>query len=129
MPPNKASAHSDRYKGILDAKAQPKQNTNRKNHIDAHFVVAVVKFVRDFAAAHPHTCIFLSVDDKAKVNGSGKPAVSWYFQNKKNVHGWAISKFLGSGFSYCIIYVCSFWVPSSSSSCKTTKIVFGDESI
>ena len=83
LPPNKASAHSDRYKGILDAKAQPKQNTNRKDHIDAHFAAAVVKFVRDFVAAHPHTCIFLSVDDKAKVNKNGKPAVSWYFQIKK----------------------------------------------
>ena len=81
--PNKTTRNADRYKGVLDTKAQPKQN--KKDHPDAHFQAATVKFVHHFVGCYSDLCIFLSVDDKSKVNGDGKPAVSRYLQNKKFV--------------------------------------------
>ena len=77
--PSKGNLASGRYKGLIGAKVECKQNSYREPHIDAHYWFARNKLRHELAIHHSKDVAMLSIDDIVKIK-VGAPAVSQYHQ-------------------------------------------------
>eukprot|EP00117_Sycon_ciliatum_P012228 scpid102493/ scgid13378/ len=67
------------YTGLVQSRVTGKDNSLQKEHVDAHFAFAQVKYVKEFCQHFEAECVQLSCDDMNKVN-VGVLAVSRYHQ-------------------------------------------------
>lgn len=76
VPPRHNTRNAQRYHSLVDVRVPGKSNKLRRDHQDAHYCFAQVRYVREFAQLFPGI-VELSCDNKNKMN-VGTLAVSRY---------------------------------------------------
>ncbi|XP_071949802.1 uncharacterized protein [Antedon mediterranea] len=65
--PHEGRKTSARYKGNINAKVPPKDNSKMKENPNGHFYSARVKYCLQLSASYPANCCVFSVDNKNKI--------------------------------------------------------------
>lgn len=81
-PKKKGTLTAERYKCVIDASVPRKDNSFRKDNMDAHYLLSRIKLRREMAAYFPDEWSVLSVDSMNKIR-YGTLAVSRYHQIRK----------------------------------------------
>ena len=85
-PPNIHAKTAQYYTGKINLKHMVQRRQLRAFHADAHWCSALYKYLRELAVKNRDSCMFISCDDKAKVNfGEPGSAISSGVRGKKTI--------------------------------------------
>ena len=82
QPVKKGTFAAENYKGLIDGKVAGKDNTDRKTHINGHYLNSRIKLRKEFAAYLNEECVTVSCDTMNKLM-VGTLAASRYHQIRK----------------------------------------------
>lgn len=114
LPRNSATTEGKRHVTTVPVKLLKAANSERRNHVDAHFAAATICYLKDLAVAMGENCVFfLSQDDKARVP-LGLPAANkqapilMHIEYRVQLpdHDWVIAerhKLIPSVYAACVI--------------------------
>ena len=74
-PPNMFSKSSQYYTGKINLKHAIQRRLLRSFHADSHYCNALFRYMREMAIQHKENCLFVSCNDKAKVD-YGEPGTA-----------------------------------------------------
>ena len=95
---NKRTFTAARYKSVIDAAVPCKDNSRKKENLDAHYQLSRIKLRREMAAYFPDEITIVSGDSMNKIR-YGTLAVSRYHQIRKIFMNSDKPKYLGYDFS------------------------------
>ena len=85
-PTNAFSRSPQYYTGKINLKHTIQRRQLRSYHTDSHWCNALYRYVREIAITQKESCIFLSCDDKAKVDfGESGALLSTGVRGKKSI--------------------------------------------
>ena len=96
-PVNKTTFTAARYKSVIDAVVPCKDNSRRKENLDAHYLLSRIKLRRKIVANFPDEITIVSANSMKKIR-YGTLAVSHYHQIRKIFMNSDKPKYLDHGF-------------------------------
>lgn len=114
LPRNSATIEGRRHVNTVPVKLLKAANSERRNHVDAHFAAATICYLKDLGVAMGEQCVFfLSQDDKARVplglSAANKQApILMHMEYRVQLpdHDWVIAerhKLIPSVYAACVI--------------------------